>query len=131
MPPRSAAALPIADAIDSESVTSHPMAIAPFPASAAAPSSRSRRRASSATCAPRCPRPTPMQRPSPLDAPTTTALTAGPLQSPDKDVRTPVVLSVPTKRLSAPQEATFDDVHGGVDGPRRALPDAERIDERE
>ncbi len=38
----------------------------------AASSKRSRRRASSATCAPRWARPIPMQRPSPLEAPTTT-----------------------------------------------------------
>ena len=73
MPPRSAAALPMADETDEGSVTSHSMASAPAPASSAAASSRSRRRARRATCAPRCPRPTPMQRPSPLDAPTTTA----------------------------------------------------------
>ena len=45
------------------------------PASSAAASSRSRRRASIATCAPRCARPIAIERPSPLDDPTTTVLT--------------------------------------------------------
>src|SRR5262245_29788160 len=72
MPPSVSAASPIADAHDFASTTSHSIANAPGPASPTASSRRARRRASSATCAPRRARPTPMQRPSPLEAPTTT-----------------------------------------------------------
>src|SRR5262245_29372728 len=72
MPPRPVAASAIAARADSSSVTSHAMASVPGPASFAACSSRSRRRASNATRAPRFASPMPMQRPSPLDAPTTT-----------------------------------------------------------
>src|SRR5262245_9132975 len=72
MPPSFAAASPIADAQDFASTTSHSIATAPGPASPTASSRRARRRASHATCAPRCASPTPMQRPSPPEAPTTT-----------------------------------------------------------
>src|SRR5918996_3281161 len=79
MPPRSAAAWAIAERQDASSVTSHVTATAPGPASLAASSSRPRRRASSATRSPRRARPIPTQRPSPLEAPTTTVRTVLPL----------------------------------------------------
>src|SRR5262245_12490403 len=72
MPPSVSAASPIADAQDFASTTSHSIATASGPASPTASSRRARRRASNATCAPRCASPTPMHRPSPLEAPTTT-----------------------------------------------------------
>src|ERR1022692_2411570 len=50
------------------------MATAPGPVSLAASARRSLRRAIRATVAPRLPSPTARQRPSPLDAPTTTVL---------------------------------------------------------
>jgi hypothetical protein len=56
-------------------VTSHTMGTASVPASLAASTRRSFRRANRATVAPRFPRPMAIQRPSPLDAPTTTVLT--------------------------------------------------------
>src|SRR3954470_15435055 len=110
MPPSSAAALSIAALHDAVSVTSHSTAIASGPASAGAAASRSRRRARSATCAPRCPKPIAMQRPGPLDAPTTTAL---------------------IEFLLAAQEAAFDEVDGRVDGAGASLLLGERIDECE
>src|SRR5215212_1186887 len=72
IPPRASAASLMAERTDASSVTSHSTATAPAPASLAAFSMRSRRRASSATRWPRSANPTPMQRPSPLDAPITT-----------------------------------------------------------
>jgi hypothetical protein len=56
-------------------VTSHSTTSVSGPASLAASSSRPRRRASNATWAPRWARPTPMRRPRPLEAPTTTVRT--------------------------------------------------------
>jgi hypothetical protein len=78
MPPRPSAASPIADWQDSVLVTSHEIANVPSPASLAAPSSRSCRRANSAVLAPRFASPIPMQRPSPLDAPMTTVRNLSP-----------------------------------------------------
>src|SRR5580658_8395075 len=72
MPPRPSAARSIAARDEASSVTSQVMARLPGPASSAASASRSVRRASSATRAPRWARPMPMHRPNPLDAPTTT-----------------------------------------------------------
>jgi 2-keto-3-deoxy-L-rhamnonate aldolase RhmA len=62
-----------------KTVRAESMAAVPAPASRAAASSLSARRASSATCPPRWARPMPMQRPSPLDAPTTTIRMVNPL----------------------------------------------------
>src|SRR5581483_8437825 len=59
---------------DDASVTSHSIASEPGPASSAASASRSPRRASSATVAPLFASPMAIDRPSPLDAPTTTVL---------------------------------------------------------
>src|ERR1700722_1802836 len=79
MPPRPSAASFTAAWHDSVLVTSHVMANVPGPASLAAPSSLSCRRASRAACAPRWASPMPMQRPSPLEAPTTTVRNVPPL----------------------------------------------------
>src|SRR5690349_16366437 len=77
MPPSPSTASAMPRWADAASVTSHSIGSVPGPASAAASWSRSLRRASNATCAPRCASPTPMQRPSPLEAPTMTARTMG------------------------------------------------------
>src|SRR5436305_14635843 len=107
----------MAELVEPASVTSHAIATAPGPAALAVSSSRSRRRASSATRAPRWARPIPMQRPSPLDAPTTTALTAAPFapwRSPSKH---------PT------QEPALDDRRGRIDRAVGRLAHTERVDE--
>src|SRR4051794_19059965 len=125
MPPRSAAACLIAWPVDAASVTSHSIATALAPASATAASSRSRRRAMSATCAPRWASPIPMQRPSPLDAPTMTVLT---MDDP------PVGLlrcGNPRRERSSAEEPGLDDVQRRVDRRCGTLADADGVHQRE
>src|SRR4051794_32945493 len=64
-----------------------------------------------------------MERPIPLDAPTTTALTDAPL------LRLTQMLEHDDG--STAQETSFDDVRGGVDRPGRSLAHTEGIDQRE
>src|SRR5271156_3405811 len=76
-PPKASATSDTARWQDSASVTSQTTAAASLPASFAAFSRRSCRRATNATCAPFSARPIPMQRPSPEEAPTTATRSAG------------------------------------------------------
>jgi hypothetical protein len=81
MAPSCLAASAIDDWHDSALVTSHAIAMVSGPASWATTSRRSRRRAMRTVRAPRWANPIPMQRPSPLDAPTTTVLMSLPRRS--------------------------------------------------
>src|SRR5271167_222521 len=76
-PPKASATSDTARWQDSASVTSQTTAAASLPASFAAFSRRSCRRATNATCAPFSARPIPMQRPSPEEPPTTATRSAG------------------------------------------------------
>src|SRR5262245_34797760 len=91
-PPSADAASSIAALHDEASVTSQRTATDPGPASFAASTSRSSRRASSATLAPRLPRPVAMHRPRPLEAPTTSAL----MDAPSPFSLVPTVALAPT-----------------------------------